>query len=280
MASYAYDSNSTYSRDKRKHVQSRMCSCKWVQILKKLILTLFLIVLLSNLGVAFALPQTDPAGDCFSLDQEWSAGNPVPCEPSGDITQIELVNNGRGYLVTITVAGRIPSQLDSYTMIEWDLLIDADRNNLTAPWEGAGTATGMWLANGLGVDYMVIYMMNGNSPGSAQIWDGSTKTTHTTPVQINGDEIAMTFLPSDISGSSDFYFLVLVRMYVEDNSGGYLTLFDEAPNTGYYEFKAGSVTGIPEFLGKQQVVSMIILAIGVTVLSRRRKTVQCQKGST
>jgi hypothetical protein len=240
--------------------------------LKKLLLAIFLIVLLSNLGVAFALPQTDPAGDCFSLDQEWSAGNPVPCEPVGDITQIELVNSGRGYLVTITVAGRIPSQLDSYTMIEWDLLIDADRNNLTAPWEGAGTATGMGLANGLGVDYRVIYMMNGSSPGNAHVWDGSTKTSHTTPVQINGNEIAMTFLPSDISGSSDFYFLVLVRMHVEDNSGGYLTLFDEAPNTGYYEFKAGSVTAMPEFSATQQLISIIILTMAVAVVSWRRKT--------
>lgn len=256
-----------------------MCSCKWVQILKKLLLIVFLVVLMSNLVVAivFALPQTDPTGDCLSLDQDIVAGDPVLCQPIGDITQVDLLNSGRGYLITITFAGNIPSKFDNYTIqsIEWNLLIDADRNNLTSPWAAAGTATDLWLANGLGVDYTVTYTMNRNSapPSTAEIWDGSTETTHTTPVQINGNQIAMTFLPSDISHSSDFYFLVLVIMHVEGTLGGYSpTLFDKAPNVGYYEYKAAGVTAVPEFPGAQQVISIIIFAIGATVLSRRRKT--------
>jgi hypothetical protein len=230
--------------------------------LKQLLFAVFLAILVLNSAFVFAQPQPDPMNDCTD-----SNGLNASCDPYMDITQSELTGN---YAVKIIVADNMPSQLgDKSIVIEWDLMVDADRNSLTSPWGSSTTAFGQLVANGIGVDYMIRYTLQGIAQ-VGQVFDGPSKTYHNTPFQISGNQITLTFLPSDIGGSTNFYFTILVRKY-GGNNYQQLLLFDKAPNSGFYEFKVGSITLVPEFPASQQLLSTVIMAIAVTLFGRRRR---------
>ncbi len=191
------------------------------------------------------------------------------------------MTNPGNIAVTITVAGNIPSQLDSSTFIEWDLMIDADRNSVTSPWTTGSLAGNQMVINGLGPDYMVRYYVMASTNSGGQIWDGTTRknSAASVPVQINGNQITLTFSPSDIGGSTDFYFVVLVR-----NQGGppdftQLLLFDKAPNTGYYEYKAGTLTLISGFSMQTTVQSPLATSASTTSAVASTSTVSTSTSS-
>jgi len=200
--------------------------------MRKSLLGLFLVFLAVSVTNVVAQSLTDSRGDL--LDKN---GSPATGEPYLDILEANLVADGSTYVGTIKLDGDIPSKTsDSSIFIEWDFMIDADKNPSTCPW-------GSWplVVNDIGVDYMVrLCLIDDNRYG--QVYDGRRDSVHYANSQVKGNEIRLTFSPSDIGESTNFDFVVLVRKYGNRGAPDALIVFDKAPDKGHYTFQAGVVT--------------------------------------
>jgi hypothetical protein len=234
------------------------------------ILAITIIILTSNVAIILAQAQLDPTGDCLNL-----AGTPTPCEPYADITNSKVSMNDGAYNGTITLAGNVPSTTNSSsTFIEWDIAIDADRNPSTREWcfMNCGTTFDNLAVNGIGVDYMVRFWLQGQSSG-AQIFDGPTSSWNDIQsYQVSGNEIQLYWFPSDIGGSKFFDYVILVRVYKNGGASDSDLLFlDKAPNAGHYEFQASNqtsmtttLTSIPGQIGLGDFVLPVVDRNGLT----------------
>ena len=226
--------------------------------MKKIILTLLaimIIFLMSNAVGVFAQYEPNPtASDCWATAGSWgsdtywnSPGVAAPCKPYMDIVGSEVSMSNGSYNGTIVLAGSVPSSTNSSsTFIEWDIMIDSDRSPSTNEWCGSPCSVIYSFAtNGIGVDYVVRFWMQGVAIG-AQIFDGASGNwVDLSTYKVNGNQIQLYWSPSDIGGSTFFNFVVLVRVYGNGGSSNAMELFDKAPNSGYYQFQGGHVTAIP-----------------------------------
>lgn len=229
---------------------------------------------MSNAVSVFAQYQPDPAtGDCY-----WGnlgngpAGSAAPCEPYMDIVGSEVSMSGGSYNGTIVVAGNIPSTTNSSsTYIEWDIMIDSDRNTHTNEWCGY-PCKGVYnsTVNGIGVDYLVRFWMQGLSSGG-NIFDGaSRKWIDFSSYKVTGNQIQLYWLPGDIGRSNFFDFVILLRVYGNGGTSNALRFFDKAPNVGHYEFQGGNVTVVPELTAPPIVVlTVLIMSFGLLNYHKR-----------
>jgi len=200
--------------------------------MRKLLFALFLIFLTPNLVNVVGQSLTDANGDL--LDK---SGNPAVGDPYLDIVEASLVIEGSSYLGTIKLDGDIPSKTnDNSIFIEWDFMIDADKNPSTSPWGYFPLAV-----NDIGVDYMARLCLLGDNRWG-EVYNGPKNSFHEIDFQLNGNEIKLMFSPSDIGGSMSFDFVILVRKYGNRGAPDALIVFDKAPEKLHYAFQAGVVT--------------------------------------
>ena len=214
--------------------------------MRRLLFGLFLILLIIDVINVVGQPITDPSGDF--LDK---TGKPATGEQYLDIIEANLGVADNNYVGTIKLAGDIPVKTSSSSIfIEWDFMIDADKNPSTAPW-GAFPL----LVNDIGVDYMVrLCLLDNNRWG--QTFDGPKNSFHDITSQVAGNEIKLPFSPSDIGGSTNFDFTILVRKYGERGAPNALLAFDKAPEKGHYTFQEGAVTIQTTGYGELPIISM------------------------
>ena len=234
-----------------------------------------IIFLISNVVGVFAQYQPDPTGDCYWGNLgNGSAESAAPCEPYMDIVGSEVSMSGGSYNGTILFAGNVPSTTNSSsTYIEWDIMIDSDRNAKTNEWCGY-PCQGIYnsTVNGIGVDYMVRFWMQGLSSG-AQIFDGSRSSNRWIDIssyKVTGNQIQLYWLPGDIGGSSFFDFVILVRVYGNGGAVGSLRFFDKAPNVGHYEFQGGQVSVVPE-LAAPPIVALIVIMMTLGLFNYHKR---------
>ena len=130
--------------------------------MNKILLALLLVLIMPNMAIVLAQPQTDPAADL--LDRN---GSPTAGEPYLDIIESEIEGSAHDYVATIKLAGDVPSQTSSSDLfIEWDIMVDIDESNTTGAWSGdTNKAWRQLMVNGIGVDLMVRMAMSGT-----QMW--------------------------------------------------------------------------------------------------------------
>ena len=245
--------------------------------MNKILFALLLIFAMSYMAIVMAQPQSDPTADLLNRN-----GTPTVAEPYSDIVESEVKVSGNNYVATIELAGDVPSQTSSSNVfIEWDIMVDADESNTTGAWGGdVDKAWRELLVNGIGVDLMVRMGMSGTQTWGETyyVFDQSWGIAF---IAVTGNQITLT-VPSTILLSrwghpGGFDFTVLVRKYNVAGSAkalppaNTLQVLDKAPNSGYYAFRYGVVTVVPEFSAAQLLVAAV-LSVTVSALSLRKRS--------
>jgi len=198
----------------------------------------------------------DPRGDLLDKNR-----NPTTGEPYLDIIEITLVSSGSEYVGTIKLDGDVPSKTaDPSIFIEWDFMLDTDKNPNTSPWGRAPL-----LVNDIGVDYMVRLCLLGDDRWG-EIYDGLKNSFYGIDSYVADNQIKLTFSPEDIRGSTCFDFVVLVRKYGNKGAPDALLIFDKAPGEGHFRFEEGSVTYIPRVSALPNLPNFLILVGVVAVI--------------
>ena len=251
--------------------------------MKKIVLTTLAVVmifLLSNRTSVLGQYQPNPtSSDCWApagpagTDAYWNSP-PVaaPCKPYVDIVGSEVSMSGGSYNGTIVLAGNVPSTTNTSSVwIEWDIMIDSDRNPATNEWCTTPCTTIYSSAtNGIGVDYVVRYGLQGIQ-GGGEIFDGRTGNwVNLSTYNVARNEIQLYWNPSDIGGPTVFNFVVLVRVYGNGGASNSMELFDKAPNSGYYQFQGGNVSAVPE-LTMPSIVAFLATMISIGLVKYRKK---------
>ncbi len=168
----------------------------------------------------------DPGGDLFN-----SRGNPTSGEGDLDIVGVELAREGFDYVARIKLLGTLPTGIsDPSVFIEWDLLVDCDRNPNTRSW-------GPWplIDNGLGVDMLVRLCLSSDGySGHILSWEGDNQTYLPIDYSVNEGIAELRFDPFLIQNPAAFDYVVAVREYV----GNQVTA-DKSPNRGHATFPVG-----------------------------------------
>ena len=95
--------------------------------MKKVVVLILISLLIPNLPNVIAQTFTDPKADLTD-----KKGNHVPAEEYLDIIESEIIFIDDNYIGTIKLNNDIPSKTeDSSLFIEWDLMIDSDKNPAT-----------------------------------------------------------------------------------------------------------------------------------------------------
>ncbi len=152
-------------------------------------------------------------------------------EPYLDIVEVKLALIEGVYVCAIRLAGDVPSRLDDPELfIEWDLMIDADRDPSTAIWPG-----NVEFLNDLGVEYMVRLCLKGGDQ-YAEVFTRSRSGSQRQRIgfHVVGSEIRLLFLPSHIGGAKAFDFLTVARLYGEGGLPHALLCYDKTPEDGHY----------------------------------------------
>ncbi|MGQ9640151.1 MAG: hypothetical protein ACUVUB_06885 [Candidatus Bathyarchaeia archaeon] len=156
---------------------------------------------MSNLGNTSGQFLTDQKNDLLDGN-----GNPTVGESYLDIVEFSLAQEGSSYVGTMKVNGDIPDRIDNSSyFVEWEFMIDADKNFYTNPWAG-NTIT----RNDIGIDHMVRLYVRGTSRAT-QSYDVSKHTATSINFQVNENELKLIFAPSDIGGSEAFDSIAMTR---------------------------------------------------------------------
>jgi len=220
---------------------------KTTSVVKRLLIVLILFFLTAVIVPVHAQPPA--VGVCLS-----PSGTPSTCPPYMQIVNVDMAVSSGNYVSTIHLAEGIPIILtgdipNPNRFLEWALLIDADRNNLTNP-QGPPSILGphLWtlmdFENDIGADYSVFLGLQGARQFSGGVQNLANGTCHSNAVQLTVglQSIQFTFAPSSIGEAANFDFVVAVREYARAGDPKSLMVFDKAPNVGHYSFVGGVLT--------------------------------------
>jgi hypothetical protein len=171
--------------------------------------------------------QNDPENDVFD-----SKGNKTTGQPYQDIAGIDLrMNQDKTlYILTIELYGDVPTTTEEGIFMEWDLMVDSDKNEKT------GWSTGP-LFSGIGADYYLNAFLSGS-----QVLAGGFVTANTSErftdvqVTVTGKFIELKFPPKDIGDTAQFRYIVLTRKYDTVTKPNVLLGADRISNQGYLSF--------------------------------------------
>jgi hypothetical protein len=139
---------------------------------------------------------SDSTGDLFDTQ-----GNKAQGEPFMDIVNAGLSLVGEEYTAKIDLAGPLPSSITPPVFIEWDLMVDSDRD----------TGTGWYaptLFNDIGVDYRIFLGLQGNQY-SADVHDTRSNSFKTIQYKVDGATVELHFPKSSIPTDSFNYIFVV-----------------------------------------------------------------------
>jgi hypothetical protein len=168
--------------------------------------------------------NTDSQNDLFDL-----TGNPVTGYQYLDIVNEWIERKGNNWAITINLAENYPENVDSGSLVEWDIMVDAD-NDINTGWKSAQ------LFNDLGIDYYISLSLTGNNftAGAQRTVDSSTTYPQYVHYSSNGNLITIEFSPNTIGDSNKFSFLVMARYYSKIGDPQSLVAADKIPNSSHY----------------------------------------------
>lgn len=202
------------------------------------LITLVLALALMGTVAADTVTISDPKGDLLNYPNP-TPSCPTTCDPYVDIVEAGVTQDGNDYVATIKLAANLPTKLDDPTLvIDWVLLIDADRNpntpNVKNPLK----------VNDITGDVIIRLILKEQNNWSGQIVfvvNATDQRTEPFPYQISGNTVKFTFSPEKI-GSTNFDFAFLARKFGKGGAQESLIIFDRAPNQGHATFKWTPVT--------------------------------------
>jgi len=182
-----------------------------------------------SLMPSFEYASDDPLGDLFD-----SKGTSTTGEGSLDIGRVELACEESGYVARINLLGAPPASVpDPSVFIEWDLLIDSDRNANTRSWGPFAL-----IDNGLGVDVLIRVCLDSEGySGHALAWPGGNETYSAIDYSVDEGVVELHFDTFLIGNPAPFDYVVAVRKYV----GNQMTA-DKSPDKGHATFPLGEGT--------------------------------------
>ena len=168
--------------------------------------------------------NTDGQNDLFDL-----TGRPISGYPYLDIVTEWIERRSENWAITINLGEKYPESVDPNSVVEWDIMVDAD-NNINTGWKSAQ------LFNDLGIDYYIsVSRMGSNFVASAQrTLDSSTSYPNYVHYSSSGNLITIEFSPNTIGDSKKFSFLVLARYYSKIGDPQSLVAADKIPNASHY----------------------------------------------
>ncbi|MGD0424059.1 MAG: TlpA disulfide reductase family protein [Candidatus Bathyarchaeia archaeon] len=175
----------------------------------------------------------DPVGDT-------SSGQPgAVADKYIDITQVSVGKRGPTYIFNISMAGPLPpaSSASSSTFVEWDVLLDLDRNNATHPCGSYPSDD-----NGIGVDAIARLTWWGDNSGYSgelMTWPNGTQTFQTIGFKVNGTVATIYLEPSMIHNPNSFDFVYRVAKFAEP--GDKFIVEDKTPNHGHFTYANESI---------------------------------------
>jgi|GEM_PF-3498187 len=182
----------------------------------------------------------DPARDLF--DQN---GTPAAGEAYLDITAVDIQKSGNQYVMLMQVNGPLPSKTpEKSTYIEWDFMIDADKNPNT------GTRWPL-ISNDIGYDYLVRLGLYGNHLSHEVL---NVKANGASPTNLKyrviQNVVELTVPESAIGTTSSFNWTAAVRKYLSGAQPAQPTISDKVPDKGHFSYPAAAVPSAPsEFAG-------------------------------
>jgi hypothetical protein len=168
--------------------------------------------------------NTDGQNDLFDL-----TGKPISGYPYLDIVTEWIERRNENWAITIKLREKYPESVDPNSVVEWDIMVDAD-NDINTGWKSAQ------LFNDLGIDYYIsVSRMGSNFVASAQrTLDSSTSYPNYVHYSYSGNLITIEFSPNTIGDSKNFGFLVLARYYSKIGDPQSLVAADKVPNASHY----------------------------------------------
>jgi hypothetical protein len=168
--------------------------------------------------------NTDGQNDLFDL-----TGKPISGYPYLDIVTEWIERRSENWAITINLREKYPESVDPNSVVEWDIMVDAD-NDINTGWKSAQ------LFNDLGIDYYIsVSRMGSNFVASAQrTLDSSTSYPNYVHYSYSGNLITIEFSPNTIGDSKSFSFLVLARYYSKIGDPQSLVAADKVPNASHY----------------------------------------------
>lgn len=167
------------------------------------------------------LASADETGDLFN-----ASGTAIRAGDAYlDIVGTRVYRSGGHFTARIELLGQLPAKVDAGTFIEWDILIDTDRN----------AATGQsWplIANDLGYDYLV--RVGRDQQGYSQmVYRVATQGVGNINYKASGAAIELYFEPAAIGGAVSFDYVIATRKYVGSAPPDSPSACDKAPTSGH-----------------------------------------------
>ena len=182
----------------------------------------------------------DPARDLF--DQN---GIPAVGDAYLDITAVDVQKSGNQYFMLMQVNGPLPSKTpEKRTYIEWDFMIDADKNPNT------GTRWPL-ISNDIGYDYLVrlgLYDSNLSHEVLNVKANGSSPTN--LKYRVIQNVVELTVPDSAIGTTSSFNWTAAVRKYLSGAQPAQPTISDKVPDKGHFSYPTAPASSVlSEFRG-------------------------------
>jgi hypothetical protein len=174
---------------------------------------------------------TDPVGDLFDKN-----GNSTTGENYLDIVKSQISLTAGLYTIHIELNEHCPQQTsEPTTFIEWDILIDTDKNaNTGTKWPLIG--------NDIGYDYMARMTLQGTQYGQGLLkvntntWSDIDYLVAVYNWQKVGNIIDL-YIPANVIGSPDsFNWIIAIRKYMSTDPPNLPSVSDKAPNQGHFVF--------------------------------------------
>jgi hypothetical protein len=174
---------------------------------------------------------TDPVGDLFDKNGDSTTG-----ENYLDIVKSQISLTAGLYTVHIELNEHCPQQTsEPTTFIEWDILIDTDKNaNTGTKWPLIG--------NDIGYDYMARMTLQDTQYGrgllkvNTNTWSDIDYLVAVYNWQKVSNIIDL-YIPANVIGSPDsFNWIITVRKYMSADPPNLPSVSDKAPNQGHFVF--------------------------------------------
>ena len=164
----------------------------------------------------------DPIDDLFNKE-----GGKVQGELYLDIvdTEISLVQND--YVFKINLRGPLPSFIDAPAFIEWDIMVDSDRN-LATGWNDPV------VFGNIGADYRIFLGLKLDKY-TAFVHDTKSNTYKSIEYKVDTSSVELR-CPKSSFPVDNFNYTVVARKYAKEGNAGSLVSADKAPNQGHCTF--------------------------------------------
>jgi hypothetical protein len=164
--------------------------------------------------------RTDITNDVFGPDGKIISGY-------GYLNQLTnwIENKNNMWVVTQEVAEDIPESLASPGLIEWDVMVDADKDSSTG-WKSE------LLFNDLGIDYYISLSLSGSdlSVHAQRTADLSGSYPNLVNYHTNGQQLSIGFNNDTIGNTKKFKYIIVNRQYAVEGDAKTLLAADKSPS--------------------------------------------------